>query len=767
MKLFNLPPARTTKQDDKAVASKTVRPQVITDAPYKKNGQSVRERVETAVARVDSVLGSSEEKYISITTEQELDAYVTQAESNGIVAIDTETTGTDCIADRCIGFSLFTPGQKPAYIPLLHVSYVTGIQLENQLTYAQCVPYLERLAKLKTVWHNAKFDIRILKNNFGIDLMEPYWCCMIAGRVLNENEDNSLKALHAKYVEGRNKQYDFGALFGGIDFRYVPVKFATIYAAQDAVATYEVYEYQQQYLDPSSEECKKRGLERMGRTFMEIEMPIQRIVAKMEELGVALDDKYTQELDKEYSAYLKTAYDKAYAELDKLMPIIEAWNNENPKNQVKLPVNFGSPVQLKFLLYTVLGWTSQTKTTNVQSLKEMGTPLTEAILEIRHYEKLLGTYIQKLPRVRAARDNKVHTTFNPYGAGTGRFSSNDPNLQNIPSRDKRIRQMFIPDEGYLFVGGDFSKQEPAWLAEMSQDKNLIDDFKQGRDIYAVVASRVYNLPYEECLEFFPDGTPNLEGGKRRSNMKDVILGIMYRRGAKSIADKKGWTIEVANDIIAKFHENYPEVNPWQEGVLRLLHECGYSVERWGRKRRLPDGMKERYTLERVKQDKNFDPLAMLYGNGGEDQGISDELADSILDALWKCRYRKEVERVKARALSMGIKVHDNGGYIAEAERQAINFCIQGSAATQTKLAMIAIDRDPELQALGVKLCLQIHDEVIAQVPRENAEKAAERMSYVMTHAAKDYLHVPIKCDTEVTERWYGEYAEDEEEEDGE
>lgn len=750
MGLFKLDAVRQTSADDKKALSRIQLPNVQTEAPYRTKGANIQDLMASIVEKVETVLGKYRDMCETVTTIEQLERFTALAEANGVVSIDTENTGLDELHDSNIGWSAYTPGSKTLYVPIAHTSYVTGMLAEGQLTAEQCKPYLERLKKVKTVWHHAKYDIRIAKHNFGTEFT-PYWCCMIAGRMLNERDDNSLKGLYKKYIDPDMPEYDFRTLFPGVDFRQVPIRSASVYAALDAYLTFKVYEYQKRFLDPESKECQERGLVQMGHTFLEIEVPIIKVVADMEDLGVCIDDAYLKDLSDEYEKILQDRDDYAHEVIAKYQPQIDKWNMENPNNRVPEWVNLGSVKQLSVLLYKALGLKSKIGKTDKFSLQEMNHEVAWAILAWKEFSTLVKTFIRGVPAKRSWKTGKVHTHYNTYGADTGRFSSSDPNLQNIPSHDKRIRQMFVPEPGHRFIGCDFSQQEPRILAHMSQDPNLLEGYATGKDAYAIVASEVYHLPYEQCIK-----SAGKEAEARRDNMKDVMLGVMYRRGAKSVADKKGIPIEDAVEMIEQFYAMYPRVREWQDEVLDLLHTEGYALEAFGRKRRMPDGMLERYTLEQASTGKNFDPLAAL---SGKEYGISPELEDSILSALYECRNRFQVEQVKKKAESLGIKIRDNGAFIAEAERQAINFGIQGTAATQTKLAMLKVAHDPECIRLGVKNCLQVHDEIIVQVPAENAEAAAERVSYVMSHAADDIIKVPMKCDTVISDRWYGEFSE--------
>ena len=196
------------------------------------------------------------------------------------------------------------------------------------------------------------------------------------------------------------------------------------------------------------------------------------------------------------------------------------------------PVNFESASQLNIVLYDILKTPipESGRSTDKQTLSALKTPFTEAILEYRHYSKLLSGFTIPLPNWLSKRDGKLHASFNQMGkeennVRTGRFSSTDPNLQQIPSREKVMRMVFKASPGYCIVGGDYSQQEPRLLTHMCRDQNLIDTYNAGKDLYATIGSFVFHKDYWECMEHWEDGTPNPEGKKVRSKCKGLVLGI--------------------------------------------------------------------------------------------------------------------------------------------------------------------------------------------------------------------------------------------------
>lgn len=290
---------------------------------------------------------------------------------------------------------------------------------------------------------------------------------------------------------------------------------------------------------------------------------------------------------------------------------------------------------------------------------------------------------------------------------------------------------------------------------MSHDEHLIQAYIDGKDIYAWIAEKIYKVPYEECKEFRPDGTKNPEGAKRRSSVKSIILGIMYGRGAKAIAEQLNCSTKEAQKIVDTFYTEFPKVKKWMNDVLAHAHEYGYVETAWGRKRRLPDVQLEPYEFELMAGGPStFDPLLWE-----EDQGeaeVDPAVKKKYIKQLEKAWGVKEKRDIIMRAREEGIKITDNGGKIADAERQCVNSIIQGSAADMTKLAMIAINNNARLKELDCHLLIQVHDEVICECPEANAKECAELLSSLMVGAAAEKIRVPMKCDAAVSYEWYGE-----------
>lgn len=759
-------PNRPTKQDDSKtlISSKRKQSSVI----VKGGGNTLSSKVATAKMMSEKLLGHLRDELISIQDEQELINYIDAVIENGIMSLDTETNGLDRVSGQIAGICIYTPGQKPAYVPCGHLSHMTRMPVKGQLSKEFIAEQLNRVvdAEVKLLFHNAKFDMHVCYWMLGVSV-KPYWDTNIASNLLNENEPHNLKVLWTKYCTDKEEGAEiakFNTLFQGVEFPLIPIDVAYLYAAQDALMTYELYEFQKQYLDPSSPLCAERGLTKVSQVFFEIELPLIEVVYEMEKTGIYLDMPYVNSLKEKYGKVLHDAKAKAEEQISKVQELIDELAVHKPALYRKLdkPLNIGSPTQLAILLYDVMCLQSSDKSkprgTGEDILKAMKHPLCDAILEYRSVAKLMSTYIEALPAQINKTTGRVHASFNQYGAKTGRFSSSDPNLQNIPSGNKDIRKMFIPAPGYVLVGSDYSQQEPRCLAHMSGDENMINSYLEGKDIYATIASGLYKMPYDECLEFRPDGTVNPEGKKRRNSVKPVLLGIMYGRGASSIAEQMGISKKEAEKIISDFFVGFPKVGKFVVDSQANARDYGFVETAYGRKRRLPDMQLEPYEFKPVQSAKsaNFNPLFDDEDEEFDENYVPEEVYlkySALLDKAWS---HSKKEQIKQQAKEEGYIIKDNGGFIADAQRQCVNSIIQGSSADITKSAMIKLHHDLVLKELGFKLLLTVHDEVIGMCPRENVAKVSPRMSEVMINVAAERISVPMSCDVEVTERWYGE-----------
>lgn len=453
MPLFEVP-KRQSKTNDKAIAK---RANSKAKAAPIRGGNGLAEKIATIKAMVEKNLGKYRDDYIIIRDEESFTQYISKAIQNGVISIDTETTGLDPMQDKLVGMCLYTPNEKAAYIPFYHVSYVTGIRSKEQLDYEQVKDALQTMVDANTdvIMFNAKFDMRFIKNH--IDVKIPCtWDCYLAARLLNENEPAGLKALHKKYVlEDKEDAFSFDSYFKGISFDKIPINTGYLYAAHDAIITYELYEFQKQYLKIDHE---RRDMRDIASVFFDIEMPCLNVVCEMEDTGIKLDFAYAEKLSTKYNKLLQEKLDAFYAMVEMYADEIKAYKQKHPDNKLGDPINVGSPTQIACLLYDVLKIESpdpkSPRGTGEPILQKIDNPICTAILEYREVAKLLSTYIDKLPECANPKDGRIHCSFNQYGADTGRFSSSDPNLQNIPSRNHDIRKMFIATQEENLVSTD-------------------------------------------------------------------------------------------------------------------------------------------------------------------------------------------------------------------------------------------------------------------------------------------------------------------------
>ena len=767
MALFELPERTNSKSNDMKIAKQS---KVKKSAPTViRGGSSLLDLVNMAQKEVDSKLGYLKDRYILIQDKGQLDEYIDECIKNGVISIDTETTGLDPLQDDIAGICIYTPNQKGAYIPINHISYITNEKLKNQLSVEEVRQSFERITDIEVriqridiIMFNAKFDIRVLRNQVGLHNIYCTWDCYLAHRLLNENEGqghNNLKYLHSKYVlNGEQDAFSFSDFFKGIPFTMIPLKTALLYAAHDPEITYELYDYQRQYLRPDND---REDMRRLYWTFENIEMPCVPVLADMEDIGVRFDMNYQQELSTKYNKLLQDKLEAFYSELKQYDDKIVKYKAKTQNNKLDDVINIASTQQLAILLYDIIGIDVVDKKnprgTGEEILEKIDLPIAKSILAYREVQKLLNTYIDKLPTCVNSNDGRIHCNFNQYGADTGRMSSSAPNLQNIPSHNKDIRKMFVASPGYVLMSSDYSQQEPSCLAtfckEAGSDKLFNARFK-GNDLYSEVASACFNMPYEECCEFDENGHKNPPEYKaRRTQAKPILLGILYGRGDKSVAEELNCSLEEAQRLKANLFKRFPEIQQFEKDSLQMAKDLGYVTTVCGRKRRLPDLQLDEYEFQWKNGVAPDDDL--LDFDNDEEYEIPERTIRRYLTRLHNCRF-KEKRKIFEQANEEGIWIVDNGMKIAEATRQCVNARIQGSAADLTKLAVIELNNNEELKQLGFRLLIPVHDEVIAECPEENAKECAQLLADVMSKAAEEILKMPFSCDVEVTRAWYGE-----------
>lgn len=747
---------------------------------------SLSERLEIIKSRVLEILGRHIEDTQVIYSREDLHKYIDASIKNDIIAIDTETNNSlDPLTCKLMGGCIYTYNQKQAYIPINHVDVNTGKRLENQLTEQDIKEEFQRLvdAKTKIVMHNASFDIRViqctttedkldlLKRTCGIEL-PVYWDTQIASRILDENDssqgNSSLKVQYKKHVDETHDKYDIEDLFEGVEYKYVSPELFALYAATDAMMTLKLYDYQ-------FKEFSKEDNAKILKLFLDIEMPLVKVVKDMELRGIEIDQEYSKRLSAKYHKKIDELQELIDAELLKLKPTVDSWRltadankkevkagkeQKSKSEKLQWPINLESPIQLAILLYDVLKSPvidkEKPRGTGDEIVEQMPFEICKLINTRKKLVKLSRDFIDALPQAVNPIDGRIHCSFKQCGTDTGRFSCTEPNLQQIPSHAKEIRLMFKARDGYMICGSDYSGQEPKITAHMSQDENMLKAYREGKDLYAVIASLSFNKPYEECLEFNPiTGAKQVEGKERRSQAKSILLGLEYGRGATSIGEQIGKSREEAQKIIDKFFKAFPKVKKWIDETHKKVRKLGYVEDWYGRRRRLPNINLPEYIITSDEDDDfsldNFNPLLECSNRVNESIEKKIKMYESKLkNVKWSSQVRQIMEEAKKDK----INIRCNSNLIAEAERQSVNSIIQGGAATLTKLAMINIDNDEELNKLGFKLLITIHDEVLGECPKENGEQVAKRLTQVMVDTAKPYMNVPMKCDAYLVRSWY-------------
>lgn len=315
----------------------------------------------------------------------------------------------------------------------------------------------------------------------------------------------------------------------------------------------------------------------------------------------------------------------------------------------------------------------------------------------------------------------------------------------------------------------FSQLEVKTAVYSSNDPDMRKAYEDGLDLYSIVASMAYNKKYEECLEFYPEGTEleiegkkivcgkkeitNQEGKKRRQASKSILIGSIYQRGVPSIAEQIGKTQEETKEIMDNFYKGFPTMTKWFEDSKEFTLEHGYMDNAVGRRRRLPAALLPKYsvTTSVTSGSEGFNPLL----------GCSNKIDTTLVDKYRKKLEEKEFisakdyEEIKKQAKAEGVEIHNNNGLIAQALRQCVNFQAQSLGADTVKTAMILADKDPILKDLGFELLIQVHDELIGECPAENADKVAKRLAELMSSTAEKMTNgIPFPVDCYEVTNWY-------------
>lgn len=710
----------------------------------------------------------------SIQSEEDLNEYVDNIIELGECAIDIETDGLDIFNDKIAGICLYSPNNiKPCYIPVNHIDYLDHIRIDNQLDEEIVKSAINKMIScgVKFRLYNAKFDCKVLKWQWEIDLpvsRDGY----IGMRLLDENNiDNSLKAVHTKFVKKTKAvAYNYGKLFDNLPSSIIPIKEFSLYAANDAIITWEVIEFQEKYLGrPYLLNETDNHMYGVSWHYLNIELPYLKVIIDMELRGIGFDEDTRQKLAEEYVPIVNAEKEKLYEEFKLYKDEIDAYirdkNVSNVKCKLEWPINPSSTDQLVIFLYDIMkidppvskkgGEFITERNTKKETLEILGRkyPICNSIIKYREFEKLVGTFINNLDKYVNKRTGRVHSNFNQYQARTGRQSSNDPNLQQIPSKGKhsRIRNVFVPSEGNVLISSDFSSQEVRLCAHFCKDEKMRDAIVGGKDLYSFCASILYKCSYEECLEF-ADKEKTIknppEYKQRRSNIKAIFLGIMYGKGIASIAQELGVSYEDAKNLYETVLTQFPKLKDFMKSTQSRAKKSGYVSTITGRKCRIPEIQLSKYEYFPIKRefpdlsDEFMESFGAIVKTDDDFRFLSQ--ANSYKKMLEGQKYIKfeVVQKIIKEAAENGIRIKNNTKTIADMERKCVNSIIQGSAADQLKMAMITLFNDKRLNELGYKLLVPLHDEVLGECPIENSDEVVKIVREIFIGTFSDILTIP-------------------------
>jgi DNA polymerase-1 len=502
----------------------------------------------------------SHNNYQAIFTEAELDVWIARLEKAELYAVDTETTSLDVMSAEIVGVSFTDRAGEGAYLPLAHEYPDAPEQLNREATLRKLKPLLEDPRQRK-VGQNLKYDLGVLANH-GITLNGIAHDTMLESYVLDSTASrHDMDSLALKYLGHKTIKYEevAGKGKGQINFREVPVEQATQYAAEDADITLRLHEHMWPRLNETPALVK---------LYQEIELPLVPVLARIERHGVKID-----------AAMLR----RQSTELAKRMLELEREAHELAGQTF----NLASPMQIQEILFGKLQLPVLKKTpkgqpsTAEEVLTELALdyPLPRVLLEHRGIAKLKSTYADKLPEMIHPKTGRVHTSYHQAVAATGRLSSSDPNLQNIPVRTeegRRIRQAFVPEPGYKMVSADYSQIELRIMAHLSQDEGLLKAFAAGSDIHRATAAEVFGV------------APEMVSDDLRRSAKAINFGLIYGMSAFGLAQQLKIERSAAQQYIDLYFARYPGVKAFMDRTRGQAHEQGYVETVFGRRLYLPE-----------------------------------------------------------------------------------------------------------------------------------------------------------------------------------
>ena len=601
----------------------------------------------------------NKENYYLIKNEKEIDKWIEEAEENGELAIDTETSSLDAHQADLIGVSLSTKIGKACYIPIGHNS---GTCIKKEIVIKKLKTLLEDKS-VKKIGQNIKFDFIVL-NNHGIE-MSSMEDTMLMSYVLaagkNRHNMDTLSEIHLNH-----KTISFKELVGSgknqINFNEVELNKAMEYAAEDADITYRLYKIFN----------KNLKLEKLTNIYEIFEKPLIKILAFMEIKGIKVDSKFLEKLSIKFKKKIK--------DLEKEIFKIS-----------KKEFNIGSPKQLGEIIYNELKIAVLKKTrkgsfaTNVNVLEDLafkGHRFPQLILDWRQISKLKNTYSDSLQEHINLNTKRVHTSFLLAATTTGRLASSNPNLQNIPIKSedgKEIRKAFISEKGFTLISADYNQIEMRILADLADVKELKKAFRNNEDIHSLTASQVFNIDIKKIDQ------------DTRRKAKAINFGIIYGISQYGLAKQIMVSNNEAEQFLKSYFTKFPEIKEYMNSTIKFCRKSGYVNNIFGRR-----------TYIKGINDKNYNVRNFQ-------------------------------------------------------ERAAINAPIQGSASEVMRLAMIRLNkRFKDLKNIQSKVLLQIHDELIFEVPNIELKKISTIIKEEMTSVVNSNLHsfsIPLTVDINSGNNW--------------
>ena len=604
-----------------------------------------------------SVVTPSVIKYETLLEQQQLSKWLQKIQESQLVAVDTETTSLDYMVADLVGISLAVDAGEAAYIPFGHDYLGVPQQLLREDVLEAIKPILEN-PRIKKVGQNLKYDMSVLAQH-GIDLKGVVFDTMLESYVLDSvatRHDMDSLAQHYLDIETTSFSDIAGKGASQLTFNQISLEQAGPYAAEDADVTLRLH----QALWPQVQaELPLKTL------FQEIELPLINVLSRIERTGALVDDTLLFKQSQELAERL--------AELE-----TQAWELAGEQ------FNLASPKQLAEILFTKLELPVLKKTakgapsTKEEVLQELALdyPLPKVLLEHRGLAKLKSTYTDKLPVMINPATRRIHTSYHQAGTATGRLSSSDPNLQNIPIRTaegRRVRQAFIAPQGHKLIAADYSQIELRIMAHLSGDKNLLKAFELGQDVHRATAAEVFGVNLAQVTT------------DQRRSAKAINFGLIYGMSAFGLAKQLNIGRKQAAEYIDLYFERYPGVQDYMNQVRHSAAEKGYVETHFGRRLYLPE--------------------------------------------------------INSR----------NGMLRQAAERTAINAPMQGTAADIIKLAMINVDNWLTSNQLKSRMIMQVHDELVLEVPESEHQQVVIGVKECMENAAS--LQVQLLVDVGVGDNW--------------